>query len=142
MSDQITSCPEQEELRKCVFNQLPTNELEAIKAHVKMCPKCRVSFTTILKEKVAKENQGIGPIPPATKNVADSPFKPAEPPPKKVDDSHSTPQKVITPALKPAYPFLDPPTKAGGIGCLGDYELIRVLGEGGMGIVFEADDKN
>lgn len=74
MSDQITSCPEQEELRKCVFNQLPTNELEAIKAHVKMCPKCRVSFTTILKEKVAKENQGIGPIPPATKNVADSPL--------------------------------------------------------------------
>ncbi|MBY0327775.1 serine/threonine protein kinase [bacterium] len=141
MSDQITKCPEQEELRKCVFNQMPANELDAIKAHVKMCPKCRVSFTTILKEKVAKENQGIGPIPPATKTAPDSPSKPAETPSQKGDDSHSTQQKVITPVFKPAYPFLDPPTKAGGLGCLGDYELIRVLGEGGMGIVFEADDK-
>ena len=50
MSDQISSCPTQEELRKCVYNQLSANEIEALKSHVKMCPKCRVSFTAILKE--------------------------------------------------------------------------------------------
>ena len=150
MSDQISSCPTQEELKKCVYNQLSANEIETLKSHVKMCPKCRVSFTTILKEKVGQENQGIGPIPPGTKadakassiapvSAMQNPENAAQ---QKTDNPlYSTQQKVITPQLKPAYPFLEPPTKPGGIGCLGDYELIRVLGEGGMGIVFEADDK-
>ena len=150
MSDQISSCPTQEELRKCVYNQLSANEIEVLKSHVKMCPKCRVSFTGILKEKVGQENQGIGPIPPGTKadakassNVPVAAMQnPENAAQQKTDHPlYSTQQKVITPLLKPAYPFLEPPTKPGGIGCLGDYELIRVLGEGGMGIVFEADDK-
>ena len=150
MSDQISSCPTQDALKKCVYNQLSANEIESLKSHVKMCPKCRVSFTAILKEKVGQENQGIGPIPPGTKadakassiapvSAMQNPENAAQ---QKTDNPlYSTQQKVITPQLKPAYPFLEPPTKPGGIGCLGDYELIRVLGEGGMGIVFEADDK-
>lgn len=148
MSDQISSCPTQEELKKCVYNQLSANEIESLKSHVKMCPKCRVSFTSILKEKVGQENQGIGPIPPRTEadSSSNAPVvamqKPENAAQQKTDQPlYSTQQKVITPQLKPAYPFLEPPTKPGGIGCLGDYELIRVLGEGGMGIVFEADDK-
>ena len=150
MSDQISSCPNQEELRKCVYNQLSANEIEALKSHVKMCPKCRVSFTAILKEKVGQENQGIGPIPSGTKtDVKASPSAPVtavqnpeNAGQQKTDHPlYSTQQKAIIPVLKPAYAFLEPPTKPGGIGCLGDYELIRVLGEGGMGIVFEADDR-
>ena len=150
MSDQILKCPTQEELKKCVYNQLSANEIEALKSHVKMCPKCRVSFTAILKEKVSQENQGIGPIPPGTKADANASSnapvagiqKPENAAQQKTDQPlYSTQQKAITPQLKPAYPFLEPPTKPGGVGCLGDYELIRVLGEGGMGIVFEADDK-
>lgn len=149
MSDQVTSCPGQEELRKCVYNQLLPKDSDSIKSHVKMCPMCRVSFTAILKEKVNQESQGIGPMTSGSQTGKDSAVKvPSAPNPKpesaeqKSDQPiYSTQQKVITPQLKPAYPFLEPPTKAGGIGCLGDYELVRVLGEGGMGIVFEADDK-
>ncbi|NBR04666.1 MAG: serine/threonine protein kinase [Planctomycetes bacterium] len=143
MTDQITGCPAHEELRKCVYNQLTAKEIDEIKSHVKMCPKCRVSFTTILKEKVGQENQGIGQIPSPPQTTPNAAEKSSVAPIQKTEQQpiHSTQQKVIAPQFKPAYSFLDPPTKAGGIGCLGDYELVRVLGEGGMGIVFEADDK-
>lgn len=149
MSDQVTSCPGQEELRKCVYNQLLPKDSDSIKSHVKMCPMCRVSFTAILKEKVNQESQGIGPMTSGSQTGKDSAVKVPSAPILKPESAeqksdqpiYSTQQKVITPQLKPAYPFLEPPTKAGGIGCLGDYELVRVLGEGGMGIVFEADDK-
>lgn len=38
------------------------------------------------------------------------------------------------------YPFLTPPREPGEFGWLGDYRVLRVLGFGGMGVVFEAED--
>jgi hypothetical protein len=40
----------------------------------------------------------------------------------------------------PAHPFLGPPGPAGELGRLGDVRVLRVLGEGGMGVVFEAEE--
>ena len=150
MSDQVTVCPTQDELRKIVYNQLSPKDSDLLKSHVKTCIICRAAFTAILKEKVNKENQGIEPITSGSKTTSDSASIVSHDPVQKSENArqrnadqplHSMQQKVITPQLKPAYPFLEPPTRPGGIGCLGDYELIRILGEGGMGIVFEADDK-
>jgi urea transport system substrate-binding protein len=40
-----------------------------------------------------------------------------------------------------AYPFLSPPPGPGELGRLGDYRVLRLLGVGGMGYVFEAEER-
>jgi serine/threonine protein kinase len=39
------------------------------------------------------------------------------------------------------YPYLTPPEAPGELGRLGGYRVLRVLGEGGMGVVFEAEEQ-
>jgi urea transport system substrate-binding protein len=43
---------------------------------------------------------------------------------------------------RPAYPFLSPPQKPGELGRLEGHRITGVLGEGGMSIVFDAEDLN
>jgi len=40
----------------------------------------------------------------------------------------------------PNYPFLKPPLETDDLGSLGPYRILQVLGVGGMGVIFEAED--
>src|SRR6516225_3499792 len=66
-----------------------------------------------------------------------SPPAPAESPARLVDRS------ALAPGISPElYDFLLPPQEPGELGRLGAYRVLRVLGSGGMGVVFQAEDTN
>ena len=156
----VMICPSEHDLQQLLLGQIADAEAGPLEEHLEQCERCLQRASTLkledtlaeavqaqatmpelstgelvagLMERLEKLRPAVGPTPQtnaATIAVDDTPSG-------KKSGAQAAP---VVDATQVIYQFLAPPEAPEELGRLGPYRIRRVLGTGGMGVVFEALD--
>jgi serine/threonine protein kinase len=142
----MADCPGHEELQKLISDPPAPEREQSLERHLETCEHCRQRLEALadLRDVVPDRPVRVRlPESPALKRAMEH-FQ-ADPNsqeavvgvPALAGGSQSD---WLKPGLQPTLPFLQPTDRPGFLGKLGPYELRRLIGRGGMGMVFEGFD--
>jgi serine/threonine protein kinase len=127
----VNPCPEQSAYQRLIHGELPPADVEHLSQHLAACSSCAAVVQTLLGE-----DSLLSAIRGAPAGVLNGDEVPTD----------LIRRLLALPAPSPGEqrfvgaPSLAPPQAAGEIGRLAHYRVLQVLGEGGMGVVFLAED--
>src|SRR5579883_2916399 len=124
---ELTACPDRGELERFQRGEAAGLDPEAVAAHLEHCPRCAQALATLESGDAVRAQAAQAPEELSRTDAVLSPVRSQAP-------SMPSPKSSTSPAveIEEGFPFLQPPQKAGEIGRLGRYRVLRKLGEGGL----------
>ncbi len=133
-----TECPPPEELRQLLDGTLSGDRLEACTSHMDSCSCCQAKLESIATDgtNLSCVVQSLHESVPSSQSAYWPALKSLNAAVEMTVVPNATPPRTRELSLS----FLQPPSDAAYLGRLAHFDVMRVLGRGGMGIVLEAFD--